>query len=341
MENSLPRDIPALDGLRGAAALIVLISHSANAGLIPKFLGIGFGQVGVAVFYALSGFLMAHVNFGKVLSRTSLRSYGVARGSRVLPMFYAVVGANTLAFLILGSALYEASAWPDFLYALFMVQGTSVLWSIPVEIHFYVLFLAIWWAADRKMLWPALLALTALGVVASVAIISQTGDDRWLPVWLHFFLLGIAVRHLLGTGGRLALPWRNPSRGLVMAAWGVFLAAALLPPQIRVSAGYPALPVYADPFVIVMVALILWFACLPKGPFQLLCNPLLVWYGHISFSLYLLHRPIIQQIRNLGIGAGIPFAGFAIVVVLATLAAWICREQIEVRAQAWLRRKFR
>jgi len=53
--------IHTLTGLRGLAALIVFVSHSANVGLLPHFFGTGFGQVGVMIFFLLSGFLMSHL----------------------------------------------------------------------------------------------------------------------------------------------------------------------------------------------------------------------------------------------------------------------------------------
>src|SRR5271155_4709859 len=51
--------IPALDGLRGFACLLVLFSHAGWAGLCPR-LPIA-GHLGVMVFFTLSGFLMAYL----------------------------------------------------------------------------------------------------------------------------------------------------------------------------------------------------------------------------------------------------------------------------------------
>lgn len=50
---------PELDGLRGLAAYIVLVSHASNmTGLWGTLLGNGAGQFGVMLFFVLSGFLM-------------------------------------------------------------------------------------------------------------------------------------------------------------------------------------------------------------------------------------------------------------------------------------------
>lgn len=55
------RYLPVLDSLRGLAAVVVVVSHSANRGYLPELFGRGFGGTGVTMFYALSGFLMAYL----------------------------------------------------------------------------------------------------------------------------------------------------------------------------------------------------------------------------------------------------------------------------------------
>ena len=53
--------IHTLTGLRGIAALLVFISHCGAQSILPSFLGKGFGQIGVMLFFVLSGFLMTHL----------------------------------------------------------------------------------------------------------------------------------------------------------------------------------------------------------------------------------------------------------------------------------------
>ena len=73
------RHIPALDGLRGLAALIVAVSHlSAMTGIAVGFFGSARGQLGVILFFALSGFLMAHMYFEAPFSPGNLGRFAVA-----------------------------------------------------------------------------------------------------------------------------------------------------------------------------------------------------------------------------------------------------------------------
>ena len=206
MYHPLDKTLPSLNGLRGFAALMVLVSHSANVGMLPAILGEGMGQVGVCLFYALSGFLMAHVTFGRPMTRANVGSYMVARLSRVLPLFYLLVFLNTLLFLSTGEAFYSFDTFSEVAKNWLLLQGSGVFWSIPIEIHFYILFLAIWWAKGRHLMLPLMAVLMGLAILAMPTIKSDLGGTRSLAFWLHFFLIGVLVRWLLDTGSRNLLP---------------------------------------------------------------------------------------------------------------------------------------
>ena len=84
--------IPALDGLRGLAAVVVLVSHVSNqVGLWGGLLGNGGGQIGVMIFFVLSGYLMSFLYLDRPFNLAEVWGYAVHRGARVLPLFYGVV----------------------------------------------------------------------------------------------------------------------------------------------------------------------------------------------------------------------------------------------------------
>ena len=71
-------NIPALDGLRGLAAVIVLVSHvSNNVGLWGGVLGHGGGQIGVMIFFVLSGYLMGFLYLDRPFNSAEVWSYAV------------------------------------------------------------------------------------------------------------------------------------------------------------------------------------------------------------------------------------------------------------------------
>ena len=76
-----------LDGIRGAAALLVLAEH---IGLVPG----GVGVVGVLLFFALSGFLLAIPfarNPERAITLEYMRVYMRRRLLRIIPMYYTVI----------------------------------------------------------------------------------------------------------------------------------------------------------------------------------------------------------------------------------------------------------
>lgn len=340
MYRPLPNHLPALDGLRGLAALVVLVAHCAKAGYLPAYLEQGFGQIGVAVFYVLSGFLMMHYVTGRPLCGETLRRYAVARISRVLPLFYLVLIIATLIFLVTGMGFYEIRNGTDLLQNWLLISGTSVLWSVPVEIQFYILFPILWWSRDHGRF--LLLAALILGGCAALALILQDPrPSKHLPVWLHFFVIGALLRWLLDDGLRNRLPWQTAGMSWRVAAWIMFASLLLVPPGVRIGLGLPQFRNNLDPIAIVLVPLVLWSAAARIGPFALFAAPVLRWYGKISYGLYLLHSPILAIVSVLGIGAGIGgTAQFLAVLTITTIAAAAAFYLFERPVQDALRRRF-
>ena len=139
--------IHTLTGLRGLAALIVFISHSANESLLPGYLGRGFGQVGVMLFFVLSGFLMAYLYIHEDVNGENVRRYMFARIGRVFPLYFALL----LFSIVITRYIPPESFYPfkfdelgAALRALLLIEAKYVFWTIPVEVQFYVVFVGFW-----------------------------------------------------------------------------------------------------------------------------------------------------------------------------------------------------
>ncbi len=340
MYRRLDHHLPGLDGLRGVAALVVVVSHCAYAGYLPAEMGRSFGQMGVALFYGLSGFVMMHTAIDQGWSRASLRRYALARASRVLPLFYLVLAVATLVFVALGKGLYDIAGWVDLALNWLLLRGTGVLWSIPVEVHFYMAFPALWWAHARgRFAAAALVLLAGCGLLAAVA--PDPRVNELLPFWLHFFVMGAGLRWLLDDGQRNRLSPLQGGRGALVAAWLLFAALALLPPDLREALGQPRIRRHLDPMAVAMVPLLLWFGVARTGPFGLFTAPLLRWYGKISYGLYLIHAPVLAGFAAFSLGARLgPTAAFIGVLGVSTLAAALSFYLFERPVQSALRRRF-
>ena len=87
-----------LDGLRGVAVLLVLLSHSSNAGhdLLPGLDASGVGRAGVFLFFVLSSFLLTGQVLGKAAAGEPVGwgRFAVRRLLRVVPAYAVCMGLH-------------------------------------------------------------------------------------------------------------------------------------------------------------------------------------------------------------------------------------------------------
>jgi peptidoglycan/LPS O-acetylase OafA/YrhL len=123
--SSIGVNIGSLDGVRGVAALMVLAAHTGiQKGTI--------GSLGVWLFFALSGFLLAtpfvqHPE--KAVSYSFMSTYLIRRLKRILPMYYTYI---TITMLFLNRN-------PEVFRHYLFLQADGHLWTIPQEMLFYLI----------------------------------------------------------------------------------------------------------------------------------------------------------------------------------------------------------
>lgn len=296
---------PDVQGLRAIAVVLVVLYHAR----LPALTG---GFVGVDVFFVISGFLITgHLCQSLVRRDFAFGTFYARRVRRILPASLCVLAASLLvAWLVVPPlALARVSrdaAWtalyiPNLLFAR---EGTDYLaspdpslfqhyWSLGIEEQFYLLWPFIIWAVYR-MSRNSLRVVTwtiALIVLASFAasILLTPINQPWA-----FFLLPTRAWEL-GVGALIALilmrrPLRVVRRVRVAIA-GVALAAlaacALLFSSTTPFPSYwAAVPVLATAAIIV------------AGPYdgllgKLLQNRVALWIGAVSYSVYLVHWPLL------------------------------------------------
>ena len=213
----------------------------------------------------------------------------VRRGARVLPLYVAVVLASFAWQMTAPDSLvwaYPIDDWHDLLIHLAMIRGASVLWSVPVEIQFYLLLPLIWiaWSqAPRPTIAGTLAVMTAIYLYEA-----WLGWPRFnvpsLFEALPYFLSGLVL-------SRLGVP--VPSRWWDIPFALALLGCALTFPRLTPRWLATGLEWWTNPvFLLVMSALLLasvrsWLAdrILGSRPFRFL--------GQVSYGVYLLHFPII------------------------------------------------
>lgn len=136
----------SLTSLRGLAALLVVFSHLTDYGFSFTDRLSGIGQVGVSVFFSLSGFLMGYIYLGKSFSGSQGIKYTISRFSRIAPAYLFVVLLSYVFFNFVDSNFPIAINNDNLFRHLIFSGNASILWSIPPEVQFYAVFFVFWFS---------------------------------------------------------------------------------------------------------------------------------------------------------------------------------------------------
>jgi peptidoglycan/LPS O-acetylase OafA/YrhL len=140
--------IPALDGIRAIAILLVLFSHCVIYDQFTQLhnIGLQLGSLGVSVFFVLSGYLITRslIEEEERIGSISLKFFYIRRAFRLLPALWV--------YLLIVSCLWLAhllpnDPWHSFVSSLLYIRNiighghaTAHLWSLSVEEQFYFLW---------------------------------------------------------------------------------------------------------------------------------------------------------------------------------------------------------
>jgi len=320
-----------LDALRGFAALSVLWYHY-TTGFGEKFghadpiwCPFPVGHHGVTLFFMISGFVIL-----MTLDRCKApMDFVVARFARLYPAYWVAV--------LLTFAVVSACGLPErehdvttLLVNLTMIQGLfrfpnvdGVYWSLLSELLFYGLIWGVVTIGFRKRLNAVFVALIAVGLVFSVAqlypfVPLSHGMDLLLFRHLHLFFVGIVLYQM---------------RSGMRARHGALLAVCLLAAIVRRTS-------WLDAGAFSLLAAAVFLASCRRT--RLLTVRPLVFFGTISYPLYLLHQYLGYVVIRAGYERGWNGnVSVAAASAIAILVASILTFTIERPANVWLRAKYK
>lgn len=308
-----------MDGLRGLAILLVVAYHlwvgiteqaQLTSGVWLVYLYAG--STGVTLFFVLSGFLVCQPFLERLPSGQlySVKEYALHRALRILPPYYVVGCIGMLCTQrfdeLLPVLLLSSHGWS-------LEYFSAVWWSLATEIQFYILVPLIFWIALQRKRTPLLLLVGALAAVAYLAVVCKWIEPPWGNRFEFQFRLILSVLGQMPAfvvGMVAALMHRRCQWPAMM---GVFREHAYIASLLLVL-GWILLPaanmgarVYTwhAPWHVLPEALI-WGAVvwvmLHRDPTaaSLLDNPAMHYFGKISFSLYLVHMPVLQFVLSQG-----------------------------------------
>lgn len=329
-------DFPVLDTLRAVGAVAVLTTHTAFQS--GEYLEHGIWgsvlarlDIGVAIFFVLSGFLLGR----PYLARATLGQspapgrYYWKRLLRIYPV-YAVTVVVALLFV----QQERSIGLVDWLRSLLLLdtytvpllpQGLTQMWSLAVEVAFYaILPLLMLLALGRRRSLNVPRVLVLLVTMFAITIVWHLGvgqpiEERtvgvamtWLPAYLSWFAVGLAmalahVAFQRSPGSRAEEMVRAAGQlpgTCWLAAGGLFLICA------TPLAGATLLfqPTAAESLTKnLLYALVAALVVLPgifgdsSGRYaRIMSLPLLRHLGHISYSIFCIHLPVLQLVMAVG-----------------------------------------
>jgi len=296
--------ISSLDGLRGAAALLVVLFHyfpRTSAG--PFGVLASFGWMGVDIFFVLSGFLITSILYEQRGAEHYFRNFYMRRLLRLSPLYYALFAV----VLLLTPWLHIH--WRPLQWAIFFYGANIVLplddslaqigpfqvyhlWSLAIEEQFYL----IWpWILGSRLSKESLKKICVVGIVAALLLRLVMLHAHVYTLWIYQSLPSRMDALLMGA--LLALIPRPSLRTAKMAGF-----AGLLVFGATVAAGHSAFfqsrPIQGLGYSAlgVLAASILTMNLYPATiASRIFSWKILRFYGRYSYGLYLWHYFFLQQ----------------------------------------------
>jgi peptidoglycan/LPS O-acetylase OafA/YrhL len=312
-----------VDALKGIAITGVLLVHCGQYGSGERLLPLLFrtivnsGQLGVQLFFVVSAFtLFLSLRRRLGVEKAPVRNFFISRFFRVAPMYYLGIcfylwldGRGPRYWLGDAPGISTGNIVSNFLF----LHGFNPYWinslvpggwMIAVEMLFYCLVpLLVLRITNKRQAFNFLLATLAARLALEVLLskIPFISDVQlwgkylrlYLPNQMPVFAMGILMFFLVGKehgeGDRAAI------RPLPLVISAVLLIA-------QFALGIQALP----PHVVCGMAFVVLGIALGRHEFAVLVNPVFVYLGRVSYSMYLVHFAVLHWLATFGGGDYLP-----------------------------------
>lgn len=297
--------MPHVDGLRCVAVMSVLLFHFGVPGLSGGF-------VGVDVFFVISGYLITKIIVDEVVATGDFRfrNFYSRRIRRILPALIATLAVTTILAIVsltpadlvaYGKSLVASAVsasnllfWSESGYfdAVSKTKPLLHTWSLSVEEQFYLFWPALIYlsyrAFGKRGVVLGIVISGALSFVANHAAVTFGRADFKSDI---FFLTHYRVfEFAIGAVGCFVIKKVPSSRrlhelmmatGLVLIAWSIY--------SLKEGMVFP----YTNALLPCLGAFLVIASGSSRGAGWLLSNTATVWMGKISYSLYLVHWPVV------------------------------------------------
>jgi peptidoglycan/LPS O-acetylase OafA/YrhL len=300
-----------VDALRGIAAMSVFVFHLQAGhhidlimGVLPAWLAaiLKYGYLGVAIFFVLSGFVIAHSLYSRNVTLSVAGSFMLRRSLRLDPPYLAAIvltiGFSLLSMCFVPGKQSPVVTAPQILAHVFYLQDilgypaiNAVFWTLCLELQFYFMYVLLLLAGGRN---PGIMLVIA-SMISLAWPLGIVSNDVWpglfFSLW-HCFLLGALVYWA----------WRKPA---LLPFCGAYIAL------VATGSAY-----HHNWFSLVcaVTALTLLLSAITNQIFTIMHWRWLQFLGAISYSLYLSH--------NFVTGASFRVGSFLTGETIATEIMW-------------------
>ena len=333
---------PDIDGLRAVAVLSVVAFHA-----FPHRMPGGF--IGVDIFFVISGFLISTIIFQNLEKNTfSFLGFYARRVRRIFPaLLLVLIFSYAFGWIALFADEYKQlgrhiAAGAGFVSNLVLWSESGYfdndsdtkpllhLWSLGIEEQFYIVWPFVLWLAWKKqfnlltlgvLVWIASFYLNIQGVRKDVV---ATFYSPWTRFWelfagsvLAWFVLHNKTRFQITDKDGRILSNIISFAGCLLLVYGFW--------RITKAESFPGWWAIAPVLGAVLIILAGSDAWLNRA---VLSNKIAVWFGLISFPLYLWHWPLLSFARI--VESGTPARNVRITAVLLSVAlAWLTYRFVE------------
>lgn len=321
-----PMRYPCLNGLRALAATAVVATHAAywTGSYTSTLIGRALARmdIGVALFFALSGFLLSQPLFralaeGRQTTRTA--AYLWRRALRILPAYWLAV--VTALLLLPGN---RDASLTDWLRHLGLAQiyvrdeigeGLTHTWSLCTEAAFYLVlpFLAARLLRLTRQHWQPTRLLAAIGISSLLGVVWLVWSwadpqvvvplDVWLPSFAGWFGAGMAMAVLsVSAPDWRPVRWAHELGSSLWTCWAgaamlFWIACSPIAGPTELNPPTPATAAFKSVLYAGVAALMLWplvFGDQTTGwARRALASRPAVYLGEVSYGLFLFHVPVL------------------------------------------------
>lgn len=326
--------LEGLQTLRGFAALLVVADHCIlnlveAAGLSPSFSpwASALGNLGVEVFFAISGFIMLHTTRDD-FSKGRTTQFWLRRIWRIVPIYWLATMIYAARLTVGG----EAPSPVDLIKSLLFIPYLSshgdirpiypVGWTLNYEMLFYLLFgLALMF---RRLVGEALLCGVLLALVGLGLLLSWGHDASPILTFISspivlFFLLGVAVRHAADF---------SAAEVIGRSSW--VTGGALLLVNLVLAVAWPGAGTLVVSLLIIGTVLPISVVGIePTGRAATVSHGI----GDASYSIYLSHLFLLGPTTKMWVALRLPVTAWplylVIMIPICALAGWAVHRYIE------------